>query len=96
MALEIYPRWLTGRVWKRNEISRRLHLAVHASGEDPRLAEIAASNEDAFDAAASAIAMARHASSFASLEPATDPDHRLEGRIWNPVRIGKDPARARA
>lgn len=96
MALEIYPRWLTGRVQKRSEVSRRLHLAVHANGEDPELIRIAASNEDAFDAAASALEMSRHASSFARLETATDPDHRLEGRIWNPAPIGKDPARVRA
>ena len=61
MALEIYPRWLTGRVQKRSAVSRRLHLAVHAGREDRALVEIAASNEDAFDAAASAIEMARHA-----------------------------------
>jgi hypothetical protein len=93
LALEIYPRWLTGRVQKRSEVSRRLHLAVHAAREDRALVEIAASNEDAFDAAASAIEMAKHASSFARLEPAGEREHRLEGRIWNPGPIGKDPAR---
>jgi hypothetical protein len=95
MALEIYPRWLTGRVQKRSAVSRRLHLAVHAGREDRALVEIAASNEDAFDAAASAIEMARHAASFARLEPATEREHRLEGRIWNPGPLGKDPARLR-
>lgn len=96
LALEIYPRWLTGRVQKRNEVSRRLHLAVHAAGEDRALVDLAASNEDAFDAAASAIEMAKRAESFRDLERATDPDHRLEGRIWNPELLGKDPARFRA
>ena len=93
LALEIYPRWLTGRVRKRSEISRRLFLAVHAAGEDRELVEIAASNENAFDAAASALAMARRASSFARLERADEADHLLEGRIWNPRPVGKDPAR---
>jgi hypothetical protein len=96
LALEIYPRWLTGRVQKRSEVSRRLHLAVHASGEDRALVDLAASNEDAFDAAASAIEMAKRAAGFSDLEPATDREHLLEGRIWNPGPIGKDPARFRA
>ncbi len=95
LALEIYPRWLTGRVQKRNEVSRRLHLAVHAAGEDHALVELAASNEDAFDAAASAIEMAKRAASFSDLGRATDREHLLEGRIWNPEPIGKDPARFR-
>jgi hypothetical protein len=53
-------------------------------------------NEDAFDAAASAIEMAKRAAGFSDLEPATDREHLLEGRIWNPGPIGKDPARFRA
>ena len=95
MALEIYPRWLTGRVQKRSEVSRRLHLAVHAAGEDRALVELAASNEDAFDAAVSAIEMAKRAAGFRDLERATVREQLLEGRIWNPEPVGKDPARFR-
>jgi len=92
MAIEIYPRWLTGRVTKTNEVSRRLHLAVHAAGEDPALVELAASSEHAFDAAASAIAMERHRARFLELPRADDPVVLAEGRIWSPTL----PSRASA
>ncbi|HEV8113536.1 MAG TPA: hypothetical protein VGR31_12240 [Planctomycetota bacterium] len=85
MAIEIYPRWLTGRVRKTNEVSRRLHLAVHAAYDDPALVELAASSEHAFDAAASAIAMGLHRGSFLELPRADDPVVLAEGRIWTPT-----------
>ncbi len=87
MAIEIYPRWLTGRVAKTNEVSRRLHLAVHAAAEDPTLVEIAASSEHAFDAAASAIAMERHRSHFLDLPWKDDPVLLAEGKIWSPPEV---------
>jgi hypothetical protein len=84
LAFEIYPRWLTGRVAKSREVPRRLFLARRAAEEDPRLVAIAASNEHAFDAAASAIAMAREPDLLASLRRGTRDGTDLEGRIWNP------------
>ena len=84
LVLEIYPRWMTGRTRKTDEVSRRLFLASRAGEEDPRLVEIAASSEHAFDAAASAIAMARAAAELGALERARNPADRLEGRIWTP------------
>jgi hypothetical protein len=84
LALEIYPRWLTGRVAKSREVARRLFLAAHAPDEDPRLLELAASNEHAFDAAASALALAREPRLLAGLECETRDEIALEGRIWCP------------
>jgi hypothetical protein len=85
MAFEIYPRWLTGRVAKTSEVSRRLFLATHADGEDPDILEAAAASEHALDAAASALAMTRHAATLGDLPRDHDPLHLLEGRIWNPI-----------
>jgi hypothetical protein len=84
MAVEIYPRWLTGRVSKTNEISRRVFLAIHAGEEDRALVEIAASNEHAFDAAASVLAMARDARTLVEPGAVPGPEASLEGRIWSP------------
>lgn len=84
LALEIYPRWLTGRVAKSREIPRRLFLATRAPDEDPRLLEIAASNEHAFDAAASALAMAGEARLLEGPRRETGAETELEGRIWSP------------
>jgi hypothetical protein len=84
LALEIYPRWLTGRVAKSREVSRRLFLAAHAPEEDAALLELAASNEHAFDAAASALALARELRLLDGLVREASADSRLEGRIWSP------------
>ncbi len=58
LVAEIWPRLLTGPVAKSSPIERRAwlttHTEVHAS-----LANLAASSEDAFDAAASAIVLSR-------------------------------------
>ena len=100
LVVEIYPRWLTGRVRKASPVARALHLASRFPDLDPALAGIAASTEDAFDAAVSALRMAEHAASFASLPPARDEVERLEGRIWSPlddpVVIARPPPPARA
>jgi hypothetical protein len=49
----------------------------------------AASTEDAFDAAVSALRMWEHRDQLARLQPARDDTSRLEGAIWLPER---DPA----
>src|SRR5207249_2347049 len=64
MAVEIYPRWLTGRVNKSSPIARALYLATRFGEENRALLRTAASSEDAFDAAVSALRMARAAGSF--------------------------------
>ncbi|MFN0007511.1 MAG: hypothetical protein ACKVXR_06340 [Planctomycetota bacterium] len=85
MIVEIYPRWLTGSVRKTSAIARALHLASRFRDLDPALADLAASTEDAFDAAVSALRMAEHASAFVELPQARDDVEALEGGIWSPL-----------
>lgn len=87
LVVEIYPRHLTGRVHKSSAIARALYLQAHHAGESRGLQDLAASSEDAFDAAVSSLTMRRFARDFAALTrvPRTAVD-RLEGRIWNPLR----------
>lgn len=86
LALEIYPRFLTGPVTKSNASARAAHLARYAEGQDRALVRAATASEDAFDAFVSALEMSRHAARFARLPRPTDAVTRLEGRIWSPVR----------
>lgn len=85
MAVEIYPRALTGRVLKSRHRARRDYLARRFPDEDPVMRERAAGSEDAFDAAVSALVMARHTEELAALPPAPPGSTaRLEGVIWTP------------
>jgi hypothetical protein len=87
MVVEIYPRYLTGRVDKSSAVARALDLEARLGREPRELLTLAASSEDAFDAAVSAACMQRHARDFAraAREPRTALD-RIEGRIWTPLR----------
>jgi hypothetical protein len=76
MAVEIFPRLLTGPVVKSRRDARERYLL--ARGWPPA----AAATEDAFDAAVSALVMSRHAAALAALPPEPDPVIRREGRIW--------------
>jgi hypothetical protein len=83
-VIEIYPRLLTGPVVKSDPVKRNAYLAA----EFPQLpsqerARMAAS-EDAFDAAVSALIMARHTADLLNLPTARDEFDALEGRIWHP------------
>ena len=90
-VIEIYPRLLTGRVTKADFDARWAYLndpptdfgEIDASA----LRCKAASSEDAFDAAVSAMVMSRHLDEISALTAATDARERAEGRIWWP-----DPA----
>jgi hypothetical protein len=77
-VVEIYPRLLTGPVVKSSAAARDAYLARRY----PALGPIA--SEDAFDAAVSALTMARHADDLAALPTESDPELRREGRIWYP------------
>ena len=88
LAVEIYPRYLTGRVTKSAATARRLYLARRFAGQDPDLVRAAAESEDAFDAAVSALAMDLHVESILALPAARSEDERLEGRIWAPAAPG--------
>ena len=84
-AVEIYPRALTGPVLKSRHRARREYLERRFPDEDAVMRERAAGSEDAFDAAVSALVMARHRHELADL-PSVAPDSRprLEGAIWTP------------
>jgi hypothetical protein len=87
MVVEIYPRYLSGKVDKSNAIERELYLESRHASESREILDLAASSEDAFDAAVSAACMQRFARDFPRVarlrRSALD---RLEGRIWAPVR----------
>lgn len=85
MAIEIYPRLLTGPVNKSDFCERRAHLAAECSPEiGGGFACKAASSEDAFDAAVSAVVMSRHVEEIAALTRSQDPVELMEGAIWWP------------
>ncbi len=81
LALEIYPRALTGPVVKSDPAARRAYLE-REHDLAPRFADLAAADDNAFDALASALVMWRHRDEILSLEP--QPGYELEGRIWAP------------
>jgi Protein of unknown function (DUF429) len=80
MAVEIFPRLLTGPVVKSRRDARERYLG--ARGWPPG----AAVTEDAFDAAVSALVMSAHAASLATLPAEPDLRMRREGRIWSAER----------
>jgi len=82
LALEIYPRLLTGAIPKRSRVARDLYLASRAPDLPAELRAHAASTEDAFDAAVSALAMARHLAPE-RLALSRHPSDAIEGRIWS-------------
>jgi len=84
-VVEIWPRVFTGPLDKGRFYERHEFLQARFAGQDPVLLERAAGSADAFDAAVSALSMAEHLAELESLEPSTDPDELLEGRIWRPA-----------
>ena len=85
LVIEIYPRLLTGPVTKSDFCKRRAHLTDNCLPEiGGGLACKAASSEDAFDAAVSAVEMSRHLDEIVALSQSQDPVERIEGAIWWP------------
>ena len=84
LVVEIYPRILTGPVNKTSESARRAYVDHHCPQVTEAMRTSAASSEDAFDAAISALVMAKHHDELLHLSAARDPDHQLEGEIWRP------------
>lgn len=80
VAVEIFPRLLTGPVVKSRRAERERYLAARGWPAE------AAFSEDSFDAAVSALVMSGHAAELAALPPEPDPAIRREGRIWAPRR----------
>ena len=87
MALEIYPRMLTGPVVKSSAAAREAYLAGDPR-VPPALLEAAVGSEDAFDAAVSALELAARLPELLALRAARDPVTRLEGAIWPPPPEG--------
>jgi hypothetical protein len=76
VAVEIFPRLLTGPVVKSRRSARETYL--ESRGWPPE----ASASEDVFDAAVSALVMASHQRELAALPEVTDAVYRREGRIW--------------
>lgn len=83
--VEIYPRALTGPVNKSSPTDRRRYLEAHVTGLSETMRERAASSEDAFDAAVSALVMWDHRAELLALEAPDDPLAHIEGAIWRPA-----------
>lgn len=88
-AIEIYPRILTGSVRKSSQRDREDYMSKRF-GNGPLVAR-AASSEDAFDAAVSALVMSEHSAELAQLHDLSSEASRLEGAIWSPTSVA--PAR---
>lgn len=85
LVLEIYPRLLTAEVTKSSYDARCEYLTTERFPEiDIALRCKAASSEDAFDAAVSAVVMSRHVAEICALTQSQAPTERIEGAIWWP------------
>jgi len=82
-VVEIYPRLLTGPVAKSVQSARTEYLTRLGWPADAALRERAASTEDAFDAAVSALSMDEHKEDLAAPPPVPE-IAALEGWIWSP------------
>jgi hypothetical protein len=89
VAIEIYPRLFTGIGNKSSAHFRASRLAEpdHA-GLSKEVIASAMASEDAFDALCSVIGMQDHADELANLTEETDPNFKLEGKIWRPRPSG--------
>jgi hypothetical protein len=86
VLVEIYPRWFTGPVRKSSAVARHLWVAQHLADQPADLARAAAADEDAFDAAASALCLADRVDELLDAPAASDAETRLEGAIFGPAR----------
>ena len=90
MVVEIYPRLLTGPVNKSDASERADYLRCKCAGISRRHVRAATDSEDAFDAAVSALVMARNEAGFSMLPSAFDDECvSLEGEIWQPASRGR-------
>jgi hypothetical protein len=84
LVLEIYPRLFTGPVRKSNADARAALLSTRYPTLDSDFRYAAIASEDAFDAAVSALEMARYVADLQRLPIEVDATMKLEGRIWHP------------
>jgi hypothetical protein len=64
--------------------TRVAYLEAQFPELNPAMRDVAASTEDAFDAAVSAIVMSRHEHELLALPTCDDARTRREGRVWLP------------
>ncbi len=93
LVVEIYPRTLTGNVVKSRLAARTSFLDTNYPGLGEQVRRRAASTEDAFDAAVSALVMDKHREELLRLPRITTIPQALEGEIWTPGFVA--PAEAR-
>jgi hypothetical protein len=86
-VVEVYPRLMTGPVHKRNATDRADYLERKPWTLSSGQRALAASSEDAFDAAITAFVMDQHAKELQQVRPTDDPDLQLEGWMWTPNNI---------
>ena len=84
VALEVWPRLLTGPVVKTSTDARARHVDGLDAHIPAHLRARAIASDDAFDAAVSAVVMARHTGALRSLTRRDDEVTRLEGAVWVP------------
>ena len=89
LVIEIYPRLLTGPVNKADFVERRAYLEKCCPEVDDSWACKAASSEDAFDAAVSAVVMSRHLDEISALTASREDTYLIEGKIWWPQQTRK-------
>ena len=89
MVVEIYPRLLTGPVHKGRAEARVDYLRHRHPALDGDMHRRAASSEDAFDAAVSALAMDAAREELKGLPTLHDTYSRREGRIWDPSVVAR-------
>ena len=92
LVIEIYPRLLTRQVDKSDFDARQKYLEQGWPEIDCELACKAASSEDAFDAAVSAVVMSRHLDEISALTKSQDSTELIEGRIWWPRELRRTAA----
>lgn len=87
VLFEVWPRLLTGPVVKSCPDARACYVDEHLPDLDPELRSRAVRSDDAFDAAVSAVVMARHVHDLLSRRRATDERTRFEGAVWCPSEV---------
>jgi hypothetical protein len=89
LVVEIFPRLLTGAVKKSSAVDRAQYLERMAMA--PEYRALAASSEDAFDTAVSAVVMAQAIGELVALD--AEPAYAVEGKIWHPnaYLLGRQP-----
>jgi hypothetical protein len=84
IVVEVWPRLLTGPVVKTDGAARAAYLDERFPALDRALRDLAVGSDDAFDAAVSALAMARHIDTLVGVPATDDPTIRREGWVWCP------------